>query len=67
MSPTWLDDPPEHREARVRLQRGYPYCSACNRRLGTKHAWRCPYVDCETWLRGTLDPDPFPKRKKEDA
>lgn len=51
----FLDRPPEHAADHVRLVGKRPHCSACGKPVGAKDQWRCPYLACRSWLRGTGD------------
>ena len=52
---TWaeLREPPPARAEHSVVNGDVPKCGACGRRLQHADAWRCPYVTCRTWLRGT--------------
>ena len=62
------DVPPETAEAWVALKAGYPYCSACGKRLQHESQNRCPYVQCRRWLRSKFEQfAPGDKKGKERA
>lgn len=45
--------PPKQPQAKVYLRGKLPFCGGCNRRVQQDDQWRCPYVGCQAWLRGT--------------
>lgn len=45
--------PPAQPEGAVVVRRGFPFCKFCRRRLQRADQWRCPYVGCRVWLRGS--------------
>lgn len=51
----WRDEAPEVADTRATEVKGHPHCGACGGRLQHLDQWRCPYVRCRKWLRGTTD------------
>jgi len=45
------DEAPDIAEARAVGR----VCGACGGLLAHEDAWRCPWVKCRAWLRGTTD------------
>jgi hypothetical protein len=52
------DPQPDHADARAVVARGVARCGACGRVLQHEAQYRCPYVACRAWLRGTSDDHP---------
>lgn len=47
------DKPPTKPEAKVFMRGRFPFCGGCSRPIQREDQWRCPYVGCRVWLRGT--------------
>jgi hypothetical protein len=63
-----VTDPPGHATAHVVNRYSHPTCSECQRKVKDWDQWRCPWVSCRAWLRGTLDPAPtVPNRKQKET
>lgn len=61
------DEAPEYPTGHVYNTRGFNQCSGCHKTLPARNdLWRCPWVGCRVWFRGTAGAPTSPTKDERE-